>query len=194
MTSAVGEGPSLATPRLIAVPLTMWNASFIADEVAAALDRPAFAEAPRDGRPGNARSTDGRAGGDAGGGRSAPAANGPSPLRNDLRRRATAGPDVLTWVIRGEGGTAVGMLSADTENRRTVVTVSIAPAYRRRGYATEALRAVAGWIESGRSALVEARVRLDDVPSERLVLATAFVPTEVFLQRHWRVWLRPLPT
>src|SRR5262249_53336749 len=67
----------------------------------------------------------------------------------------------------------------------------IAPARRRRGYATESLRAVANWIEAGRSAVVEARVRLGDVPSESLVRATAFRPTEVFLQDRWRIWLRP---
>ncbi|MGF7235727.1 MAG: GNAT family N-acetyltransferase [Frankia sp.] len=183
----MGEGPSLATPHLIAVPLTMWNAGFVADEVAGALGQPAGDQAPRGHRPGDV--------GDHGsaGGQPESAAAGTALLRHDLRRRATAGPDILTWVIRGEDSTAVGMLSADTENRRTVVTVSIAPPYRRRGYATEALRAVAGWVESGRSALVEARVRLDDVPSERLARATAFLPTDVLVQERWRVWLRPPP-
>jgi RimJ/RimL family protein N-acetyltransferase len=160
----VGEGPSLTTPRLTAVPLTMWNVGLVADEMAGQLGHP---DATAPGRPRM------------------------EALRRDLRRRSSAGPEVLTWVIRaGESG-AVGLLSADTADRRAVVTVSIGHPHRRRGYATEALRAVAGWIESGRAAVVEARVRVGDVPSERLVLATAFQPTDVLLAERWRIWLRP---
>jgi RimJ/RimL family protein N-acetyltransferase len=113
-------------------------------------------------------------------------------VRRELRRRAGSGSNVLTWVIRTKSGTAVGLLSADTQGRRGAVAVSIARGYRRRGYATEALRALSGWLEN-RQTVVETRVRVGDRICERLVASTSFVPTGVVVSGQWRVWVRPPP-
>jgi RimJ/RimL family protein N-acetyltransferase len=175
--TVVGEGPTLTTARLRALPLTVWNAGFIAEELATTVGVAA--------NPAPWLGVGGLFGDPA-----ADEADRPAVLRRELRRRAGAGREVLTWVIRGGDGTAVGLLGADTHRGRAAVAVSIGSGYRRRGYATEALRALAGWLEL-RAAVVETRVRVGDKPSERLALATFFVPTEVLVGDWWRVWFRP---
>jgi hypothetical protein len=174
----VGEGPTFTTARLLAIPLTIWNAGFVAEELAARLIPPGAGPGAVVGvgylhvRDGDERSR--------------------AVVRRELRRRAACGGDVLTWVIRVGDGTAVGLLSADTQGRRSAVAVSIARGCRRRGYATESLRALAGWLEN-RDAVVETRIRVGDHVCERLVRSTAFVPTGVVVAGRWRVWVRPPP-
>lgn len=87
----------------------------------------------------------------------------------------------------------MGLLAAETHGRRVVVGVSIALGCRRSGYATEAIRAVAGWFEY-RGALVETRIRRGDSVGKRLAQATSFVPTSVLVADWWRIWLRPPPS
>lgn len=190
----MGEGPTLTTSRLLALPLTVWNAGYVAEELAPSLAYSAAASGPGDrGRSGRA---DGPLGGVAGTDpHAAPpdAADPAGSLRRELRRRAGAGRSVLTWVLRRNvGSTAVGLLAAQTQGRRAVVGVSISIAARRNGYATEAVRAVAGWFEY-RGALVETRIRRGDSVGKRLAQATSFVPTQVLVAEWWRVWLRPPP-
>jgi hypothetical protein len=175
----VGEGPTFTTARLLALPLTVWNAGFVAEELAprlvaagpgpGALVGVGAILVPDDGEESRA------------------------VVRRELRRRASGGVNVLTWVIRTGNGTAVGLLSADTQGRRSAVAVSIARGYRRRGYATEALRALAGWLESRQTVLVETRVRVGDRICERLATSTSFTPTGVVVSGQWRVWVRPPP-
>ncbi|CAO5256756.1 GNAT family N-acetyltransferase [Frankia sp. AgKG'84/4] len=186
----MGEGPTLTTPRLLALPLTIWNAGYVAEELGAALAFTAVA-APPGGR-GAARV--GAVGGLVG---TDPYAALPDPqdpvgsLRRELRRRAGAGRSVLTWVLRRRSEpSAVGLLAADTHGRRAVVGVSIGQGARRDGYATEAVRAAAGWMEH-RGVLVETRIRRGDAVGKRLGQATSFVPTPVLVAEWWRIWLRP---
>jgi hypothetical protein len=173
----VGEGPTLTTTRLRALPLTVWNAGFVADELASTV-RVSADQGPGLGLGGMFA------------GRPADQGGGPGELRRELRRRANAGKDVMTWVIRGGDGIAVGLLGADTHGGRAAVAVSIGTGHRRRGYATEAVRALAGWLEN-RAAVVETRVRVGDRVPERLAMATFFVPTKVVVADGWRVWVRP---
>ncbi|CAJ65274.1 MULTISPECIES: hypothetical protein [Frankia] len=186
----MGEGPTLTTPRLLALPLTVWNAGYVAEELAPALAFTAVV-ARSGGRGGDGL---GPYGGIVGTDPHAPAPDPLDPaasLRRELRRRAGAGRSVLTWVLRRRSGpAAVGLVAADTHGRRAVVGVSIVLGCRREGYATEAVRAVAGWFEY-RGALVETRIRRGDGIGKRLGQATSFVPTPVLIADWWRIWLRP---
>jgi hypothetical protein len=174
------EGPVLTTARLQALPVSLWNAGYVAEELA---QKVALADRPP-------------AGLGVGGLFAGPDARGtaePAGLRRALRRRAGVGRAALTWVVRDHDGDAVGLLGADTRARRAAVAVVIGPAARRRGYGAEVVRALASWLEAYRFALVEARVRADDVAAERLARTTLFVPTRVALVTGWRVWCRPPP-
>ncbi|SNQ50230.1 conserved hypothetical protein [Frankia canadensis] len=186
----MGEGPTLTTPRLLALPLTIWNAGYVAEELAPALAYTAVMA--RSG--GRGPTTGGPYGGIVGTDPHAPAPDPLDPagsLRRELRRRAGAGRSVLTWVLRRRSeAAAVGLLAADTHGRRAVVGVSIVFGSRREGYATEAVRAAAGWLEY-RGALVETRIQRGDAVGKRLGQATSFVPTPVLVAEWWRIWLRP---
>ncbi|WP_131745042.1 GNAT family N-acetyltransferase [Frankia sp. Cppng1_Ct_nod] len=169
----MGEGPTLTTLRLLALPLTVWNAGFVAEELGPLLAGVLLHRAQ---------------------GIAVDATDDPTDaLRRDLRRRAGAGRGVMTWAVRGDDSAAVGLLAVDGVGRRALVSVSIGRPYRRQGYATEALRALAGWLEFRGSVVVEARVRVGDRTGERLAVATAFVPTDIVLPEGWRVWFRPPP-
>jgi hypothetical protein len=183
------DGPALTTARLQALPVTLWNAGYVAEELARQV---ALAVRPTTGL--------GVAGLFAG-----PDASGtaePAGLRRALRRRAGPGRAALTWVVRDQAGGAVGLLGADMavvaspgrdQARRAAVAVVIGPSHRRRGYGAETVRALASWLEASRLALVEARVRTGDAPAERLAATTLFVPTRVAPATGWRVWCRPPP-
>lgn len=176
--SAVGDdAPTLTTSRLHAVPVTLWNAAFVAEELAQQV-----ALAPR---PAGPLGVGGLFAGPDPRGTAEPAA-----LRRELRYRAAAGRNVMTWVVRGSDGRAIGLLGADTRGRRAAVAVSVGPGFRRRGYGTEIIRAVAGWLETHRLALVEARVRTADVAARRLAQAAAFEPTRVMAADGWQIWCR----
>lgn len=174
----MADGPTLTTARLQALPLTVWNAGFVAEELA---QKVALATAP----PVMLG---------VGGLLAGPDARGtaePAVLRRELRRRAGGGRGALTWVVRVLDGDAVGLLGADTQARRAAVAVAIGRSERRHGYGTEIIRALAGWLEHHGSTVVETRVRSGDRASERLALATSFVPTQVLIVPQWRVWYRP---
>jgi hypothetical protein len=177
----VGEGPTFTTARLRALPLTVWNAGFVAEELA-----PRLVTAGPGPGPGAVVGVGSILVPDDG-------EESHAVVRRELRRRASGGVNVLTWVIRTAEGTAVGLLSADTLGRRSAVAVSIARGYRRRGYATEALRALAGWLEYRDTVVVEARVRVGDRIGERLARSTSFTPTGVVVSGQWRVWVRLPP-
>ncbi|WP_239345382.1 MULTISPECIES: GNAT family N-acetyltransferase [unclassified Frankia] len=169
----MGEGPALTTSRLLALPLTVWNAGFVAEELGPLLAGACLHRAQ---------------------GIAVDAAGDPTAaLRRDLRRRAGAGRGVMTWTVRGDDSAAVGLLAVDAIDRRALVSVSIGRPYRRRGYATEALRALASWLEFRGQVVVESRVRVGDRTGERLAVATAFVPADIVLADGWRVWFRPPP-
>jgi RimJ/RimL family protein N-acetyltransferase len=171
------EGPTLTTARLQALPVTLWNAGYVAEELARKV---ALASRPP-----------ARLG--VGGLFAGPDARGtaePAALRRELRYRA-AGRWTPTWVIRDHDGGPVGLLGADTQARRAAVAVVIDAAARRRGYGAEIVRALASWLETTRFALVETRLRVGDLAAERLARATAFQPTQVVIVTGWRVWCRP---
>ncbi|OHV39842.1 GCN5 family acetyltransferase [Pseudofrankia sp. EUN1h] len=173
-----GDGPTLTTPRLQALPVTVWNAGYVAEELARKV---ALAARPAPGLG-------------VGGLFAGPDARGttePAALRRELRHRTGAGRAALTWVVRDHGGVAVGLLGADTRAHRAAVAVVIGPDERRRGYGAEIVRALATWLEASLLALVETRVRADDAASERLAMATSFQPTRVVLTTGWRLWCRP---
>ncbi|MDT3443471.1 MULTISPECIES: GNAT family N-acetyltransferase [unclassified Pseudofrankia] len=172
------DGPTLMTPRLQALPVTLWNAGYVAEELARKV---ALAARPAPGLG-------------VGGLFAGPDARGtaePAALRRELRHRAGAGRAALTWVVRDHDGVAVGLLGADTRARRAAVAVVIGPDERRCGYGAEIVRALASWLEAYRLALVETRVRADDPASERLAMVTSFQPTRVVLATGWRLWCRP---
>jgi hypothetical protein len=171
----VGDGPTLRTTHLSALPVTMWNASYVAAELGLVVGLGVAAA-----RPAGAAGPAAPAGGDA-----------TDLLRRDLRRRASMSSETMTWVIRDTATTAVGLLTADTRGARVLVAASIGRPYRRRGYATESIRALAGWLESRPRTVVEARIRTADLVGARLAIATSFVPTDVVLGEVWRVWFRP---
>ncbi|MCK9920811.1 GNAT family N-acetyltransferase [Frankia sp. AgPm24] len=186
----MGEGPTLTTSRLLALPLTVWNAGYVAEELASALSFTSVVVGSGGPRQPGVAPDGGLVGTDPYADRSDPRDPAGS-LRRELRRRAGAGRSVLTWVLRRRSEpAAVGLLVADTQGRRAVVGVSIAFGYRREGYATEAVRAAAGWLEY-RGVLVETRIRRGDAVGKRLGQATSFVPTPVLVAGWWRVWLRP---
>ena len=162
------------------MPLTVWNAGFVAEELAPRLVVAGTGPGAVVGVGGICVSHDDE--------------DSRATVRRELRRRAGAGSNVMTWVIRGGGhGGAVGLLSADTQGRRSAVAVSVGQGYRRRGYATEAVRALAGWLEGRGTVVVETRLRVGDRACERLAVSTAFVPTGVVVSGTWRVWVRPPP-
>ncbi|MBL7501345.1 GNAT family N-acetyltransferase [Frankia sp. CNm7] len=172
------DGPTLTTTRLQALPVTLWNAAYVAEELA---QKVALAPRPAPGLG-------------VGGLFAGPDARGtaePAALRHELRHRAGAGRAMLTWVVRDHDAAAVGLLGADTRARRAAVAVVIGPAERRRGYAAEIIRALASWLEANRFALVETRVRAGSPAAERLAATTSFVPTRVVITVGWRVWCRP---
>jgi len=169
----VGDGPTLRTARLSALPVTIWNAGYVAVELGLVVGLGA-ARGTRDGGSG------GPLGGDA-----------TDLLRRDLRRRAAMDAQTMTWVVRDGGSRAIGLLTADTRGQRVLIAASIGKPYRRRGYATESIRALASWLESRPRTIVEARIRSSDLVAARLAIATAFVPTSVVLGEVWRVWYRP---
>ncbi|ADP78295.1 GNAT family N-acetyltransferase [Pseudofrankia inefficax] len=174
------DGPTLTTARLQALPVTLWNAGYVAEELARKV---ALASRPPPGLG-------------VGGLFAGPDARGtaePAALRRELRLRAGAGPSMPTWVVRDHDGDPVGLLGADTRARRAAVAVVIDAAVRRRGYGAEMIRALASWLETHRFALVETRVRADDPAAERLARATSFQPTQVVIVTGWRVWCRPPP-
>jgi len=174
------DGPALTTPRLQALPVTLWNAGYVAEELARKV---ALASRPPPGLG-------------VGGLFAGPDARGtaePAALRRELRHRAGAGRSTPTWVVRDHDGAPVGLLGADARARRAAVAVLIDPAQRRRGYGVEIIRALASWLESSRLALVETRLRTDDLAAERLARAASFQPTQVVIVAGWRVWCRPPP-
>lgn len=152
----MGEGVSLTTARLSVLPLTLWNAGVVADELAPVL----------------------------------PLAPGRRELREALRRRATAPSGSLTWVLRVGQDAAVGLACAELSERHTLVSITVGAPYRRRGYATEVLRAVASWLEARHRLVVEARAAERDAAARRLFVATGFVPTPL-VEGDERRWLRP---
>ncbi|ABW09688.1 conserved hypothetical protein [Parafrankia sp. EAN1pec] len=186
----MGEGPTLTTARLRALPLTVWNAGFVAEELAQAMVAAnhgapvrlaagelfggAVDSAPADSAPADSVATD------------------PTGVRRELRRRIGAGRGILTWVLRADDGTALGLLAADMHAARAAVGVRVSAAHRRDGYAAEAVRAVASWLEY-RGVLVGTRVRVGDIAAKRLAQSTAFVPTGVLLTERRRLWIRPPP-
>lgn len=172
------DGPTLTTARLQALPVTLWNAGYVAEELARKV---ALAARPA-------------AGLGVGGLFAGPDARGtaePAALRRELRHRAGAGRAALTWVVRDHDGVSVGLLGADTRELRAAVAVTIGPDERRRGYGTEIVRALAVWLEASRFALVETRVRPDDAAAARLARSSSFEPTRVTLAAGWRLWCRP---
>jgi RimJ/RimL family protein N-acetyltransferase len=174
------DGPALITARLQALPVTVWNAAYIAEELA-----PKVALAQR-AQPGLG----------VGGLFAGPDPRGtvePTALRRELRHRAGTMRWTPTWVVRDHEGCPVGLLGADTRGRRAAVAVVIGAAHRRHGYGSEIIRALATWLEAHRFALVETRVRSGDAAGERLARATSFQPTRVSIVGGWRVWCRPPP-
>lgn len=181
----MGEGPTLTTARTRALPLTVWNVGYVAEEIAQAMVAA--------GRGQQVRLAAGELFGgalDAAGAGTDQNAADPTGVRRELRRRVSAGSGVLTWVLRGRDGAALGLLAADTRGNRAAVGVRVNHTYRRDGHATEAVRALAGWLEH-RGVLVGTRVRVGDVSGKRLAQSTAFVPTGVLLTERRRLWIRP---
>lgn len=174
------DPPPLMTARLQALPVTLWNAGYIAEELARQVAL-AFRPPPELGVGGLFAGPDAR-------GTAEPAA-----LRRELRHRAGSARWTPTWVIRDHDGAPVGLLGADTRARRAAVAVVIGAQRRRLGFGAEITRALASWLETYRHALVETRVRVDDVPGERLARAASFQPTRVAIATGWRVWCRPPP-
>ncbi|EFC84101.1 hypothetical protein [Parafrankia sp. EUN1f] len=181
----MGEGPTLTTARMRALPLTVWNVGFVAEELAQAMVLAAR------GRPVRL------AAGELFGGAldSAPAAadsaaTDPTGMRRELRRRVSAGTGSLTWVLRGQDGAALGLLAADTHRARAVVGVRVSNPYRRDGFGGEAVQALASWLEY-RGLVVGSRIGVGDVVGKRLAQSTAFVPTGVLLTERRRLWIRP---
>lgn len=117
-------------------------------------------------------------------------APGRRELRDALRRRATAPSGSLTWVLRAREGAAIGLTCAELSERHALVSIAVGISYRRRGYATEVLRAVASWLEARHRLVVEARATEQDTAARRLFVATGFVPTALVEGDEQR-WLRP---
>jgi hypothetical protein len=172
------ETPILTTTRLQALPVTLWNAGYVAEELA---QKVALASRPQPGLG-------------VGGLFAGPDARGmtePAALRRTLRHRAGTGRPTPTWAVRDHDGRSVGLLGADVRERRAAIAVVIDAGQRRRGYGGEIIRALASWLETYRLALVETRVRAADPAGERLARAAAFEPTRVVIVTGWRVWCRP---
>ena len=186
----MGEGPTLTTARLRAIPLTLWNASFVAEELARSLvpTGVSWAGATLGGLFGGA--VDSGSIDPVTSPSGAPIGADPASVRRELRRRANAGSGTLTWVIRARDGAACGLLAADTHRRRATVGVAIAAGFRRDGLATEIIRALASWLEY-RGVVVATRIRVGDTVGKRLAQATAFVPTGIVLAERRRLWVRP---
>ncbi len=104
--------------------------------------------------------------------------------RQQLREHPDHQPWLIRPVIRREPDApaeAIGYVNfhaAPSENGMVEIGYTILPAWRRRGYATEAARAALVWaISDPRVRTLRASIAPDNEPSRRLIAALGFVQT-----------------
>ncbi|MEU3604053.1 GNAT family N-acetyltransferase [Streptomyces sp. NPDC035033] len=106
----------------------------------------------------------------------------PEELRARYARWAAGAPDPRTtwcnWVIRArEEGRLVGTVQATVVGGVAEVAWVVGSAWQGRGYASEAARALVGWLRD-RGRTVVAHVRPDHVASAAVARAAGLVPTD----------------
>lgn len=83
------------------------------------------------------------------------------------------------WVIElGSSGGAIGVVQATVSNRVARITWMVAPAWQRRGYATEAATAMVNWLRNHEVDRLTALVHPDHVASCRIAAAVGLSPSD----------------
>lgn len=100
-----------------------------------------------------------------------------------LYRHQVAGPKSNgevwhNWVIRLSGGGAIGVVQATVMGESADVAWIVAPAWQRRGYATEAAHAMCEWLLSNGVRALAAHIHPDHVASNRVAAAVGLSATE----------------
>ena len=87
----------------------------------------------------------------------------------------------LNWVIRDAAGRAVGHAQATIaeDGRAADIAWIVGSSWQRRGYATEAARAIVAWLEAQGVAAITAHVHDDHIASARVAAGAGLERTEV---------------
>jgi RimJ/RimL family protein N-acetyltransferase len=106
-----------------------------------------------------------------------------------------AGEAWLNWVIRDETGETVGHAQATVVDGGSTADMAwiVGASWQGRGYATEAARAIAGWLEGEGVADITAHVHPDHVASSRVAERAGLVRTTV-VEGGEIVWRREVVT
>jgi RimJ/RimL family protein N-acetyltransferase len=101
--------------------------------------------------------------------------------RRWVRGAPRSGETWHNWVIRrGEGGEAIGHLQATvlSDDRSADIAWMVGTAWQRHGYATEAARALVGWLEANGIETITAHVHPDNVASSRVAERAGLAVTD----------------
>lgn len=95
----------------------------------------------------------------------------------------------FNWVVRGPGGAAVGTVQATVTDGGTKAEIAwvIGTPWQGRGYASEAARALVGWLTAGGVVDVAAHVHPEHAASEAVARRAGLSPTGTFHdgERRW---------
>lgn len=99
------------------------------------------------------------------------------------------------WVIElGSAGGAIGVVQATVRNRVARITWMVAPAWQRRGYATEAVSAMATWLRDHGVERLTALLHPDQVASCRIAAVIGLSPSDRVDDEGRVLWASAAPT
>ena len=120
-------------------------------------------------------------------------------LRARYARQAAGSPDGReewrNWVLRLEpGGEAVGYVQATItgEGRRAEIAWVVGLRWQGRGYATEAARALVGWLDARGVAVIQAHIHPEHAASAAVARRAGLRPSGV-IEDGEQLWLRDRP-
>jgi len=99
------------------------------------------------------------------------------------------------WILRREpGGEAVGYVQATIsgEGRRAEIAWVVGLAWQGQGYATEAARALVGWLDARGAGVIQARIHPEHAASAAVARRAGLRPSGV-IEDGEQVWLRDRP-
>jgi RimJ/RimL family protein N-acetyltransferase len=110
---------------------------------------------------------------------------GSPPGVDELRtryRRQVKGPRRTgeiwhNWIIRLNGSGAIGFVQATVQDESADVAWMIAPAWQRKGYATEAAGAMCEWLRAAGIETITAHIHPDHLASNKVALAIGLEST-----------------
>ena len=101
----------------------------------------------------------------------------------------------FNWIVRGPDGNAVGTVQATVTDggRKAEVAWVVGTPWQGRGYATEAARALVGWLTAGGVVDVVAHVHPDHAASEAVARRAGLSPTATVHdgEREWALHAEP---